>query len=169
MGLHMTGQMGRAASAALMITLGCGQAQAAASDCWAAQTVSAAKVRDLQTMLMVAGLRCRASGTDVLGAYNHFVKANRAALVEVNDRLKLHFKAAYGPAQGQRSYDRFATALANTYGAGGGGTADCVDMAALAGEAASARGSAALAAIAERRGVDPDLRAYRCSVRIATR
>jgi hypothetical protein len=166
-GYHMTGKFGRAAGVAAMIAFGCAQAQAARNECWTAQEVSAAKVRDLQTMLMVAGLRCRSGGADVLSGYNRFVSANRAALVEVNDRLKLHFRALHGQAEGQRNYDRFTTALANAYGAGGSGTGNCAHMASLAAEASSARGSAALIAIAEDRGVSPELPT--CPVRMAAR
>lgn len=119
-------------------------------------------------MLMVAGLRCRGGGIDVLAGYNRFVAANRTALVEVNNRLKLHFKSMHGTAEGQRHYDRFTTALANAYGAGGSGAGNCENMASLAAEAAAARGSgAALIAIADDRGLDPNLPV--CSVRIAAR
>ncbi len=164
----MTGKFGRAAGAALMIAFACGQAQAARNDCWSAQEISAAKVRDLQTMLMVAGLRCRSGGTDVLSGYNRFVAANRTALVEVNDRLKLHFKTMHGTAEGQRNYDRFTTALANAYGAGGSGAGNCENMASLAAEAAAARGSStALIVIADNYGLDPNLPV--CAVRIAAR
>lgn len=152
-----------------MIAFGCGQVQAAASECWSAQEISAAKVRDLQTMLMVAGLRCRGTGTDVLAGYNQFVNSNRAALVEVNNRLKLHFKTAHGAIEGQRNYDRFTTALANVYGAGGSGTSNCADMASLAHEAASVRGSIALTLLAQDRGVDPELPSCRGTVRMAAR
>jgi len=166
----MTGIKGRAAAAVLTIALSFGQARAATGDCWSAQTVAAAKVRDLQTMLMVAGLRCRGTANDVLSGYNRFVNANRGAIVTVNDQLKAHFKTAYGAIEGQRSYDRFTTALANAYGAGGDGSANCADMAKLAGEAAAARGSSAsLVAIAEARGFDPDLPSRNCSVRIAAK
>jgi hypothetical protein len=166
----MTGIWGRAAGAALMAAVTFGQAHAAGGDCWSAQEISAAKIRDLQTMLMVAGLRCRGTGTDVLTGYNRFVATNRVAIVEVNNRLKGHFDAAYGAVEGQRSYDRFTTALANAYGAGGSGAGDCAAMADLADDAAAARGSGAtLAALASARGMDPDLPTRRCSVMIAAK
>lgn len=169
-GVFMTGTKTRVAAAALIIALSFGQAQAATSDCWSAQTIAAAKVRDLQTMLMVAGLRCRGGRNDVLAGYNRFVSANRSAIVAVNDQLKSHFRTAYGATEGQRSYDRFTTALANAYGAGGAGSSDCADMANLASEAADARGSSAtLTAIAQRRGFDPDLPTRSCSIRIAAK
>lgn len=166
----MKGNLKRAAVVALAFTMAAGQAQAATNDCWSAQEVSAAKVRDLQTMLMVAGLRCRGTGTDVLAGYNRFVAINRAAIVEINTRLKAHFNSAYGPAEGQRRYDRFTTALANAYGAGGSGTANCDAMAALAENAAAAGGSqTALASLADARGLEPNLPTMRCSVVYASK
>lgn len=164
------GTLRAAAIAALGIVLTAGQAQAAANDCWSAQEISAAKVRDLQTMLMVAGLRCRTSGIDVLAGYNRFVVINRSAIIEANSRLKLHFSSAYGAVEGQRSYDRFTTALANAYGAGGSGAGDCNDMADLAEDAAAARGSmAALLSLADKRGIRPDTPSRRCSVEMASK
>ena len=159
----------RAACAALMLAFAAGEAGAAVSDCWSAQEVSAAKVRDMQTMMMVAGLRCRTTGTDVLASYNRFVVRHRAAITEVNGRLKAHFNAAYGQVEGARNYDRFTTALANAYGAGGSGADNCADMASLADRAAAARGGLELASLAEERGMAPDLPATRCSVAIAAR
>jgi hypothetical protein len=164
------GKMKAAAVAALGMVVAAGQAHAAANDCWSVQEVSAAKVRDLQTMLMVAGLRCRNTGTDVLAGYNRFVVTNRATITEVNNRLKMHFNSAYGSIEGQRSYDRFTTALANAYGAGGSGAGDCNDMADLAEDAAAARGSLrALLSLADERGIRPDTPSRRCSVEIAAK
>lgn len=165
----MNRNLGRAAGAALMIAFTFGQAQAAASDCWSAQEISAAKVRDLQTMLMVAGLRCRGTGTDVLAGYNRFVSVHRTAIVEVNNRLKGHFNAAYGAAEGQRSYDRFTTALANAYGAGAEGAGDCANMAELAQDASAVSGPVALHALATARGMSPELPTRRCTMQIAAK
>lgn len=165
----MTGSLKRVAVAALGLAMAAGQANAATSDCWSAQEISAAQIRDLQTMLMVAGLRCRTTGTDVLASYNRFVSLHRAAIVEVNTRLKAHFNTAYGPSEGQRSYDRFTTALANAYGAGGSGSANCEDMASLADDAAAAGNGSALASLAAARGFQPDLPTQRCSVIFASK
>lgn len=164
------GKLKGALVAALAVAMTAGSAQAAASDCWSVQEVSAAKLRDLQTMLMVAGLRCRNTDTDVLAGYNRFVVINRAAITEANNRLKMHFNAAYGSIEGQRSYDRFTTALANAYGAGGSGAGDCRDMADLAEDAAAAQGStAALLALAEQRGIQPDTPSRRCTMEMAAK
>jgi len=90
---------------------------AAAQSCWNGQAVKAAKVRDLQTLLMVGALQCRTSQYDVLADYNKFVKAHRTTITTHNDVLKAHFKRV-GNARG---YDKFTTALAN------GRSADTVD------------------------------------------
>ncbi len=82
---------------------------AAAQDCWNGAAVKAAKVRDLQTILMIGALQCRATQYDVLGSYNTFIKTHRVAIAAHNDVLKTHFKRT-GYARG---YDRFTTGLAN--------------------------------------------------------
>src|SRR5690606_30503941 len=87
---------------------------AAAQNCWNGAAVKAAKVRDLQTLLMVGALQCRSTEYDVLGHYNRFVKAHRATITAHNDVLKTHFVRA-GKA---RDYDRFTTAMANGHSAG---------------------------------------------------
>ena len=55
----------KAAALAAAGMMACAPLPAQAAGCWAASDVAAAKVRDLQTMLMVATLRCRAGGIDV--------------------------------------------------------------------------------------------------------
>lgn len=165
----MLGLRGYAVIAAMLATTITGNAQAA-SDCWSAQEISAARVRDLQSMLMVAGLRCRGTGDDVLVHYNRFVNANRAAITAINTTLKAHFHRAHGSLEGVRQYDRFTTALANAYGAGGGGSGSCREMMNLAQQASLAGGSTArLIAIADEWGVNPQLPVRGCAVAIATK
>lgn len=165
----MAGKFGRAAAAALALGMAVGQAQAATGNCWSAQEISAAKVRDLQTILMVAGLRCRASGTDVLAGYNRFVQQHRVSITQFNTQLKAHFNGAHGPREGQRQYDRFTTALANVYGAGGSGAGNCRDMADLAEDATAARSPTALISLADARGLAPELPSSRCAVVYASK
>ncbi len=120
---------------------------APAASCWSQADVSAAKVRELQTRLMVATLRCRATGVNILASYNAFVGSAKPAIVAANNTLKAHFGAA-GPVAGQRDYDRYTTVLANAYGAADTGPESCAEAANLAAEATVARGD--LAAFAER-------------------
>lgn len=157
-------KLGKAALAATAAALCLASAPARAERCWAKDEIAAAKVRELQSMLMVAALRCRASGIDILPSYNRFVSANRRTITAMNDRLKFHFGVG-GTAEGQRGYDRFTTALANAYGAGSTGEDSCADMAELSDEAAAASGPAELIAIAER--AVPRRARGRCPVTIA--
>jgi hypothetical protein len=156
----MKGFKGAAALAALMGILGSSGANAA---CWSAQTAEAAEVRDLETMLMVASLRCRLSGRDFLTDYNKFVRASRPALTEANDRLRTHY-AALG---GLNAYDRYVTSLANRHGGGSAGM-DCRDMENLLDEAREAgRSVAQLAKLARSVEGAPALPGGRCGQVIA--
>jgi hypothetical protein len=137
----------RAALAAAALATCLVSTAAPAASCWSQADVSAAKVRELQTRLMVATLRCRASGVNILASYNNFVGSTKPAIVAANDQLKAHF-AAGGPAAGQRDYDRYTTTLANAYGAAETGPESCAEAANLAAEATSAKGD--LAAFAAR-------------------
>lgn len=139
-------------------------APAQAAGCWSATAVEAAKVRDLETMIMVSALRCRLGGTDFLGKYNQFIRSSRAALTEANDTLRAHFVAA---GSGLNGYDRYVTSLANRYGAGAEGL-NCRDMASIA-DAALQEGKslAALHRLAVRADVQPDLKGSRCPVSVA--
>lgn len=124
------------ATAVMTAMLAAGPVRAA---CWTAPELAAAQVRDMQSRLMVATLRCRAGGLDVTAAYNAFVQANRSRLEGANMTLKAHFWVD-GPVEGQRAYDRFTTALANAYGAGDTGAESCAEAAAQATEAAALEG-----------------------------
>lgn len=123
---------------------------AAAQNCWNGAAVKAAKVRDLQTLLMVGALQCRATQYDVLGHYNRFVKAHRTTISAHNDVLKTHFVRA-GKA---RDYDRFTTAMANGHSAGAANPEFCKETAALA-EQVAGLGRAEVEAIADRLFVSP--------------
>ena len=159
----MYGQMkkgGLFASAALLL---CVAAPAqAVMGCWNETQVAAAKVRDLQSRLMVATLRCQAMGVNVSEAYNRFVAANRTTIQGANGVIMAAFRAGHG-GQAQTQYDRFATALANIYGDDATNQNVCAETAAAAEEAAAAAGDIArLVTIADRFGAVPDLPGGQC-------
>lgn len=135
------------ASALLSLSLA---TPAAAQNCWNGEAVKAAKVRDLQTLLMVGALQCRSTQYDVLGNYNRFVKAHRTTISAHNDVLKTHFIRT-GKA---RDYDRFTTAMANGHSAEAANPAFCRETAALAEEVAGL-GRAEVEAIADKLFVSP--------------
>lgn len=112
-----------------------GAAMPAQAGCWNAQDSSAAQVREMQTMLMVAALRCRAAHIDISADYDGFVIAQKDAISAANLVIKQHFAAQGG---NQADYDRFATSLANGFGDDATTEATCAEAAALAHEGTAA-------------------------------
>lgn len=140
---------------------------AQAAGCWDNQAVNAAKIRDLQTMLMVGTLRCRIGNESLLPVYNRFVNNNRSALKQSNEQLHQHFTRT---GSGVNGYDRFTTSLANSYGAGTKGISDCAELRALAAEAAMAKGNSdRLLMVAEKYEVEPIAPRQQCRVKVAAR
>jgi hypothetical protein len=138
-----------------------------ASACWSPRAVEAAQVRDFETMLMVATLRCRTKDVSIGEDYNRFVREKRAILTAVNDELRSQFVPGRSGRDALEAYDRFVTAIANTHGGGTPGQ-ECADFhnmlnAALTAE--TARG--ALLDLAVRAGSDPALPEERCMAQIA--
>lgn len=145
------------------------QPASAAMACWNENETAAAKIRDLQSRLMVATLRCRAMGIDVLTAYNDFVRINRSALQQANGVIKAQFDRGYGR-DGQRFYDSFTTAMANEYGGDATDVAVCEETAAIAAEAALAEGDVArLVDLADRTGRSPRLPGGECAATLTVR
>lgn len=137
--------------------------------CWNPTQVAAAKVRDLQSRLMVATLRCQSTGADVTGAYNRFVRANRDTIQGANAVLLAQFRTGFGSSQGETQYDRFATALANGYGGDATDPQVCADTASLADEAAEANGDISrLVAIEDRFGFSSELPGGQCDISFAS-
>ncbi len=147
-------------AAALAGSLVAGNAQAA---CWTPQAVEAAQVRELETMLMVASLRCRLSGSNFIGDYNGFVRASRPTLSAANDKLREHFDGAGG----LNAYDRYVTGIANRYGGGVGGM-NCKDFQAVLDDARDAKGSMPrLVRLASAVEIKPTLPGGRCTTTVA--
>lgn len=168
-GTIMTGQMTRRGlfvGAALMICVST-PAQAVLG-CWNQTQVAAAKVRDLQSRLMVATLRCSAMGVNVAAAYNRFLAANRTTIQDANGVLLAQFRTGYG-GHAQDQYDRFATSLANLYGDDATDRAICADTEQLADEAATAGGNIdRLVAIEDRLGFETPLEGGQCGISFAS-
>jgi hypothetical protein len=166
-GFIMTSKYKQAAAALALCAISVSvPAQAA---CWSEAAVSAAKLRDLETMLMVSALRCRISGQNMIADYNHLVVSSRAALTAANDQLRAHFVAEAGARGGLDAYDRYVTSVANRYGGGAEGLS-CGDMKSIL-SAANAEGGSAigLARLAVDAGVEPVLKGGRCPMSVAAR
>jgi len=149
------------AAAASMV--GAAPAQAAMG-CWDGYAAASVQLKDFQSRLMVATLRCNAMGFDTSAHYNKFMTANKATLASANVAVKGRFQAAYGPKRWQREYDRFNTSLANAYGPGATSKDICRDLTATAKEAAAAKGDKVkLMALVARSGSAPKLPGGMCS------
>ena len=164
----MSGTIGKGGlAAAAALTLGLAVPAQAAMGCWNETQLAAAKVRDLQSRLMVASLRCAAMGVDVSPAYNRFVVANRSTIQGANRIIMAQFRSGYG-GQAQLHYDRFATALANAYGDDATNPTVCAETALVADEAAAAAGDIGrLVGLADRFGFVAPLPGGRCGVTFA--
>lgn len=151
-----------ALAAAILVAVPVTSAEAA---CWGEHAVSAAKIRDMETMLMVSALRCRGSDPTILPAYNTFVRTSRIALTQVNDTLRHQF-ADQG---GLNAYDRYVTSIANRYGAGAEGLS-CADMSSILAAAQSeGRTVVGLSRLASAAQIEPVLTGSRCPVAMASR
>lgn len=142
------------------------EAQAAAS-CWSDTAYEAAQLRDMDTMLMVATLRCRMKGTDFSADYNRFVVDKRPILAAANVEIKAAFASSVGKAKALGAYDDFMTKIANSYGNGMTGMS-CQDFAALARTAAEAPAlRASLVTLASEIGSAPPVPIARCTATVA--
>jgi hypothetical protein len=115
--------------AAALALCGMGTAVPAQARCWNEREVAAAQVREMQTMLMVAALRCRAAHIDISADYGTFVIAQKDAIDRANLVIKTHFAQSGGQ---QADYDRFATSLANGFGDDDTTEASCAEAVHLA-------------------------------------
>ncbi|MGL6044729.1 MAG: hypothetical protein ACRC1J_12475 [Sandaracinobacteroides sp.] len=79
--------------------------------CWEPDEYAAARMRDLQTVLMVSALKCGRAQPAMPAAYNRWVGRAKASLLEGEQKLLGHFVREGDKAK----YDKFTTALANRY------------------------------------------------------
>ena len=91
-----------------------GVASAEAARCWQPYEIEAARVRDLQIMLMLGSLKCRSTNSEITAKYDKFQEKMGSA-DKYNTALKLHFMRENGIADGQRAYDDFITKMANSH------------------------------------------------------
>ncbi|AEG49303.1 hypothetical protein Sphch_1615 [Sphingobium chlorophenolicum L-1] len=91
-----------------------GAASAGEARCWQNYEVEAARVRDLQIMLMLGSLKCRSTNSEITAKYDKFYERMGSA-DKYNSALKLRFMRENGIADGQRAYDDFITRLANSH------------------------------------------------------
>lgn len=110
--MKRTGKLAALAALATMIFAQPAQA------CWTNSEQDAAKVANLNMMMMVTALRCRKGQDDFLADYNRFVKNNNPVIGAQNAAVRSHFARINGAKSADGAMDRFVIGLANNYGGG---------------------------------------------------
>lgn len=119
-------------------------AQAACLD---RETVSAARVHEFGTMMMVVSLRCRTMGYDLRPAFDSMMRTHQAPFGKAANRLRAYLGETGHEAHSGR-FDHFATLVANRYGGGSSTAQDCQSFGQVAGQLAHQSDGIALEAAA---------------------
>lgn len=160
--MKISGKVAALALAAMMVA---NPAQA----CWTNAEQDAAKVANLNMLMMVSALRCRAGQDNFLAEYNRFVSLNNGAIGAQNAAVKAHFARTDGARAAEGAADRFIINIANHYG-GGHRTLGCAELRQVAGELAQPGHDArSLLSIAELHVEEVGLPGGLCPVTIASK
>ena len=108
----------------------------------------AEKLRRLDIMLMVTGLRCRNTADNFQPEYGRFTTNHIAELNQASNELKANLARQYGAAGANRALDRMSTSMANQYGQGHPWL-NCKDLKTVTGNLAVVRGAEPLVAAAD--------------------
>lgn len=84
----------------------------------AAPMSQAEKLRRLDIMLMVTGLRCRTTADNFQADYGRFTTRHIATLNQASDAMKSDLAKRYGAAGASRALDKLSVTMANSYGQG---------------------------------------------------
>lgn len=156
---------GSIAVALLAVSLVATPAQA----CWTNAEQDAARIANMNQMLMVSALRCRFGNDNFLSDYNRFVRQNNDVLASQHNIIKARYARTMGQKAAFAELDRFMIALSNYYG-GGHGDPDCAKLEKLSGELSRGRQDVkTLALIADEVVGVPRQASQACSVTIASR
>lgn len=114
----------------------------------AAGMSQAEKLRRLDIMLMVTGLRCRTGPDNFQSDYGRFTTNHIASLNAASNSLKRELSARHGTAGANRALDKLSVQMANQYGQGHPWLS-CGQLKQVARNLAAARGEAPLVAAAD--------------------
>lgn len=78
----------------------------------------AEKIRKLDIMLMVTGLRCRTTSDNFQADYGRFTTRHIGTLNTASNTLKADYSRRHGPAGANRALDKLSVQMANAYGQG---------------------------------------------------
>jgi|GEM_PF-1316776 hypothetical protein len=153
------------ACVAVMVALSSQPAHA----CWTNAAQDAAKIKHLNTMLMVTALRCRNTPDNFLPHYNRFVTKHNSLIGSQNAALKGHLAQTYGARGAEGALDRMSIGFANSYG-NGHKALNCKQLKELAAKLSSeSHGVVTMAAAADLTVVGQSWSGPVCPARIATR
>jgi Golgi nucleoside diphosphatase len=140
-----------------------------ANACWSNASQDAAKIKHLNTMLMVTALRCRNTADNFLPQYNQFVVKFSALIGIQNTLLRAQLAQANGAGGALNALDRMSIGYANSYGTGHR-SMTCSDLKLLATELVEQpHVTTTLAAVADRVVIGQSWSGQECPVVIASR
>ena len=108
----------------------------------------AEKIRRLDIMLMVTGLRCRKTSDNFQREYGRFTTNHIGELNAAARELKADYAVRYGPAKAERALDKLSVQMANQYGQGHPWL-NCGQLKHVAGTLADLRGLSSLVEAAD--------------------
>ena len=114
----------------------------------AAGMSQAEKLRRLDIMLMVTGLRCRTTTDNFQADYGRFTTNHIGELNAASNALKVDLARKHGAAGANRALDKLSVTMANQYGQGHPWL-NCKQLKEVARGLAAARGSAPLVEAAD--------------------
>ena len=155
-----------AAAAALAASSLVATAPAQAAACWGPQAVNAAKLRNLDIMLMVTALRCRMGSDNFQPDYYKFSAAHQAELNRANGVIRAQFAGA-GPAAANRALDKMSVRIANSYGTGHP-ELGCRELRETTRDLAATKTPGTLLAAADTLVGAPEIPAASCPARVAS-
>ena len=137
-----------------------------AQSCWGPQAVAAAKLRNLDIMLMVTALRCRKGADNFQPDYYNFSAAHQAELNVANGVLRAQF-AGGGATAANRALDKMSVVIANSYGVGHPNMG-CRELRQVTRDLATTRVGGALLNAADALVGQPAIPGGQCAMRVAT-
>ena len=139
---------------------------AQAAGCWGPRAVAAAKLRNLDIMLMVTALRCRMGADNFQPDYYNFSAAHQAELNVANGVLRAQFTGG-GATTANRALDKMSTGIANSYGMGHP-ELGCSELHQITRDLAGTRVDGALLDAADALVGAPIIPGGSCALRVAT-
>lgn len=117
--MAMAGASHRARCLGLAVALALFGGETAEAQCADAAVVSAARLHEFEMLMMDVSMRCYMMGVDMRPHYDAMVTTHRPIFDGAAQQLRHFFGADVpGAARHGTGYDRYATLIANKYGAG---------------------------------------------------